>query len=213
MDRNIDQPQQNQILTAYNGDSKTLTNGHITTISHSTPPPAVMPSGRNSSYRDARIPALRRKVHRSLIRKHLHERYNRNIAPRLLMITMIVCIVLLTLLSTGAGAAYAYYQGQLPLLNGIADHALSQPRSLQVKSEEALLAYGLTKQYPKWKIMEMYLNTVYYGDLNYGVEAAAQDFFNLQPKCTHRSCKPATAQLDLAQASLLAGLPQSPSYY
>ena len=306
MDRNIDQPQQNQILTAYNGDSKTLTNGHITTVSHSTPPPAVMPSGRNSSYRDARIPALRRKVHRSLIRKHLHERYNRNIAPRLLMITMIVCIVLFTLLSTGAGAAYAYYQGQLPLLNGIADHALSQsthiydrngnllyelydqqnghgrrtyvnysdispmlvnatvaaedhtfwqnsgvdiqgtlraaftnlqshtvveggstitqqlvknqlflsqPRSLQVKGEEALLAYGLTKQYPKWKIMEMYLNTVYYGDLNYGVEAAAQDFFNLQPKCTHRSCKPATAQLDLAQASLLAGLPQSPSYY
>ena len=265
-----------------------------------------MPSGRNSSYRDARIPALRRKVHRSLIRKHLHERYNRNIAPRLLMITMIVCIVLFTLLYTGVGAAYAYYQGQLPLLNGIADHALSQsthiydrngnllyelydqqnghgrrtyvnysdispmlvnatvaaedhtfwqnngvdiqgtlraaltnlqsqtvveggstitqqlvknqlflsqPRSLQVKSEEALLAYGLTKQYPKWKIMEMYLNTVYYGDLNYGVEAAAQDFFNLQPKCTHRSCKPATAQLDLAQASLLAGLPQSPSYY
>src|SRR6266568_4638267 len=306
MDRNIDQSQLNQILTAYNGDSKTLTNGHITTVSHSTPPPAVMPSGSNSSYRDARIPALRRKVHRSLIRKHLHERYNRNIAPRLLMITMIVCIVLFTLLSTGAGAAYAYYQEQLPLLNGIADHALSQsthiydrngnllyelydqqnghgrrtyvnysdispmlvnatvaaedhtfwqnsgvdiqgtlraaftnlqshtvveggstitqqlvknqlflsqPRSLQVKGEEALLAYGLTQQYPKWKIMEMYLNTVYYGDLNYGVEAAAQDFFNLQPKCTKRACIPATAQLDLAQASLLAGLPQSPSYY
>lgn len=249
---------------------------------------------------------LRRKVHHFLIRKHLHQRYRRNIAPRLLKITMIVCIVLFTLLSSGVGAAYAYYQGQLPLLNGIADHALSQsthiydrngnllyelydhqnghgrrtyvnytdispmlinatvaaedhsfwqnsgvdiqgtlraalanlqshtvveggstitqqlvknqlflsqPRSLQVKGEEAILAYGLTQQYSKWKIMEMYLNTVYYGDLNYGVEAAAQDFFNLQPKCTQRVCKPATAQLDLAQASLLAGLPQSPSYY
>ncbi len=250
--------------------------------------------------------ALRRKVNRLLVRKRIHERYSRNIAPRLLIIILIVCIVLFSLLSTGVGAAYAYYQGQLPLLNGIADHSLSQsthiydrngkllyelydhqnghgrrtyvnytdispmlvnatvaaedhtfwensgvdiqgtlraaitnlqnqtvveggstitqqlvknqlflsqPRSLQIKGEEAILAYGLTKQYPKWKIIEMYLNTVYYGDLNYGVEAAAQDFFNIQPKCTNRSCKPATAQLDLAQASLLAGLPQSPSYY
>lgn len=79
--------------------------------------------------------------------------------------------------------------------------------------------------------MEMYLNTVYYGDLNYGVEAAAEDYFGLQPQCTSRGqpgqaqkvgptldfegedCKPAVAQLDLAQASLLAGLPQSPSYF
>ena len=50
----------------------------------------------------------------------------------------------------------------------------NQPRTYQVKGEEALLAYGITQQYPKWKIMEMYLNSVYYGDLNYGVEAAAQ---------------------------------------
>ena len=61
--------------------------------------------------------------------------------------------------------------------------------------------------------MEMYLNTVYYGDLNYGVEAAAQNYFNIQPKCTRSQCLPAVSQLDLAQASMLAGLPQSPSYY
>ncbi len=89
----------------------------------------------------------------------------------------------------------------------------NQPRTLQVKGQEALLAYGLTQQYPKWKIMEMYLNTIYYGDLNYGIEAAAQGFFNIQPKCTKTQCIPAAAQLDLAQASLLAGLPQLPSYY
>lgn len=88
-----------------------------------------------------------------------------------------------------------------------------QPRDVQIKLEEAILATGLTQQYPKWKIMEMYLNTVYYGDLNYGIEAAAQDYFNLHPKCTHSHCIPATAQLDLAQASLLAGLPRSPSSY
>src|SRR5205085_12002505 len=88
-----------------------------------------------------------------------------------------------------------------------------QPRTLQVKGQEALLAYGLTQQYPKWKIMEMYLNTIYYGDLNYGIEAAAEGYFNIQPKCTKNQCIPAAAQLDLAQASLLAGLPQLPTYY
>ncbi len=61
--------------------------------------------------------------------------------------------------------------------------------------------------------MEMYLNTVYYGDLNYSAEAAAEDFFGLQPKCTHTICKAAVGQLDLAQASMLAGLPQGPSLY
>jgi membrane peptidoglycan carboxypeptidase len=88
-----------------------------------------------------------------------------------------------------------------------------QPRTLQVKGQEALLAYGLTQEYPKWKIMEMYLNTIYYGDLNYGIEAAAEGYFNIQPKCTKNQCIPAAAQLDLAQASLLAGLPQLPTYY
>lgn len=87
------------------------------------------------------------------------------------------------------------------------------PRTVQVKAQEAILAYGITQQLPKWKIMEMYLNVIFYGELNYGAEAAAQDFFGLQPKCTHTHCTPAVAQLDLAQASLLAGLPQSPSFY
>lgn len=89
----------------------------------------------------------------------------------------------------------------------------NQKRTFQVKGEEVMLSFGLAQQYPKWKIMEMYLNTVYYGDLNYGVEAAAQDYYNIQPKCSHTVCIPAVAQLDLAQASMLAGLPQSPSYY
>jgi membrane peptidoglycan carboxypeptidase len=88
-----------------------------------------------------------------------------------------------------------------------------QPRILPVKSQEAVLAIALTKRYPKWKIMEMYLNTVYYGDTNYGIEAAAEDYFGLQPQCTSIGCTPAVAHLDLAQSSLLAGLPQSPSIY
>lgn len=89
----------------------------------------------------------------------------------------------------------------------------NDPRTVQVKLQEAILAYGITQQLPKWKILEMYLNTIFYGELNYGAEAAAQDYFGLQPKCTSTHCTPAVAQLDLAQASLLAGLPQLPSYY
>lgn len=89
----------------------------------------------------------------------------------------------------------------------------AKPRILPIKVQEAMLAIGLTRQYPKWKIMEMYLNTVYYGNTDYGVEAAAQDYFGLQPQCTPTGCKPAVANLDLGQASLLAGLPQSPSIY
>ncbi|HEX7735558.1 MAG TPA: transglycosylase domain-containing protein [Ktedonobacteraceae bacterium] len=86
-------------------------------------------------------------------------------------------------------------------------------RTVQVKLEEAILAYGITQQMPKWKVMEMYLNVIFYGELNYGAEAAAQDFFGLQPKCSNNHCIPAVGQLDLAQASLLAGLPQLPTYY
>src|SRR6266516_3633849 len=304
--------QKNEIITVSNRGNQFHTNGHVQT----TTPPALTPIIPKTTHQivrpapstgtEIRNSATLRKVNRMIIRRHLHERYSRSYAPRILAISLILVIALFAVLSTGVGAAYAFYQQQLPLLNGIADHSLfqsthiydrnghllyelydhqnghgrrtyvnytqispllinasiaaedhnfwvnngvdlqgtlraavtnlqsqtvveggstitqqlvknqlflSQPRSLQIKSEEAILAYGLTKQYPKWKIMEMYLNTVYYGDLNYSIEAAAQDFFNLQPKCTHRSCKPATAQLDLAQASLLAGLPQSPSYY
>ncbi len=88
-----------------------------------------------------------------------------------------------------------------------------QPRTFGVKGEEAVLATGMTQQYPKWKILEMYLNTVYYGDTDYGIEAAAQDYFGLKPVCDGQHCKPAVAQLSLGQASLLAGLPQSPTAY
>ncbi|HLX56125.1 MAG TPA: transglycosylase domain-containing protein [Ktedonobacteraceae bacterium] len=256
---------------------------------------------------DAQNVALRRtRINRIMFIKRRHMRQSRleGAAPRFMAIMLIVCAILLMLLSSSVGVAFAYYQAQLPLLNNIASHqsfqttriydrnghllyqlynpnygrrtyvdynqisplmvqatvatedhtfwtnqgvdvqgilraALTdiqyhtiveggstitqqlikqqlfadQPRTFQIKGEEALLAYGLTQQYPKWKIMEMYLNTVYYGDLNYGIEAAAQDYFNLHPKCTHNACISATSQLDLAEASMLAGLPQSPTFY
>ncbi|GCF09245.1 transglycosylase domain-containing protein [Dictyobacter arantiisoli] len=91
---------------------------------------------------------------------------------------------------------------------------LNQDRTLQIKGEEALLATALTQRYSKGQIMEMYLNTVFYGDTNFGIEAAAQDYFGLQPKCARSGrCTPAVEEMTLGESTLLAGLPQSPTAY
>ncbi len=75
-------------------------------------------------------------------------------------------------------------------------------QSLSRKIREAVLATELFRRYPKDKILEIYLNQIYYGNLAYGVEAASRAYFG----------KPAT-DLTLAEAALLAGLPQSPALY
>lgn len=67
------------------------------------------------------------------------------------------------------------------------------------KSKEVVLAWIMNRRYSKDEILELYLNEIYYGNLAYGVEAAAQTYFS----------KPAV-ELNLAEISLLAGLPQSP---
>jgi len=99
--------------------------------------------------------------------------------------------------------------------------------TLQRKLPEAALAIGLTQQYPKWKILEMYLNVSPFGAQELGVEAAVEDYFGLKPSsCKNFNCIPAIASLDynqtthkhdpllaLARASLLAGLPQNPVSY
>ncbi len=74
--------------------------------------------------------------------------------------------------------------------------------SYERKVREALLAVEITRRYSKEEILELYLNEVYYGNLSYGVEAAAETYF-------HTSAD----KLTLAQASFLAGLPQAPSVY
>lgn len=74
------------------------------------------------------------------------------------------------------------------------------------KLQEVILAPDITRHYTKPQIMTMYLNTIYYGEQAYGAEEAAFTYFNLQDQPN----KPASLQLDLAQAAMLAGLPQSP---
>ena len=79
---------------------------------------------------------------------------------------------------------------------------LNDSETLQRKVQEAILAWELTDRWSKDRILTAYLNTVYYGQGAYGVQAAAQTFF-------HES----VSRLTLAQAALLAGLPQDPNGY
>lgn len=79
---------------------------------------------------------------------------------------------------------------------------LTPEKHLSRKIKEALLAIEIEKHYPKDKILELYLNQVYFGHGAYGVEAAAQTYF-----------KKSIDQLNLSEAATLAGLPRAPNYY
>jgi membrane peptidoglycan carboxypeptidase len=74
------------------------------------------------------------------------------------------------------------------------------PPTIQRKLREAVLAVDLNRQYTKDQILELYLNTIYYGAQSYGAEAAARGFFHTT-----------SHNLTLAQAAMLAGLPQAPT--
>ncbi|MDJ0756648.1 MAG: transglycosylase domain-containing protein [Ardenticatenaceae bacterium] len=67
------------------------------------------------------------------------------------------------------------------------------------KAKEIILAWIMTRDYSKDEILELYLNEIYYGNLAYGIEAAAQTYFGKAAK-----------DLTVSEATLLAGLPQSP---
>ncbi|HNT23122.1 MAG TPA: transglycosylase domain-containing protein [Anaerolineales bacterium] len=75
-------------------------------------------------------------------------------------------------------------------------------QSYMRKVREALLAAEITRRYSKDEILELYLNEINYGNLAYGVEAAAFTYFGVSAN-----------NLTLPQAAFLAGLPQSPSVY
>jgi membrane peptidoglycan carboxypeptidase len=79
---------------------------------------------------------------------------------------------------------------------------LSNDRTMTRKLEELALAVQLERNYSKEEILELYLNTIYFGHGTYGVGEASRVYFGKEPK-----------DLDLAQCAMLAGLPQAPSAY
>jgi penicillin-binding protein 1A len=74
--------------------------------------------------------------------------------------------------------------------------------TLERKVTEACLAIKLNRRWKKDKILQEYMNQVYFGNHAYGVEAAAQTYFSRRSR-----------NLTLPQAALLAGLPQAPSVF
>ncbi|MBP3884869.1 MAG: penicillin-binding protein [Olsenella sp.] len=75
-------------------------------------------------------------------------------------------------------------------------------QSLKRKVREAYIAIQMEKMYTKDQILNMYLNTIYFGHSAYGIQAAAITYFNKN-----------ASDLTLAEAATLCGLPQSPSVY
>lgn len=79
---------------------------------------------------------------------------------------------------------------------------LSPERTALRKIKEAILAAEISRRYSKKQILELYLNEVYYGNLAYGADSAAETYFGKE-----------VDQLSLAESALLAGLPQAPAFY
>lgn len=99
--------------------------------------------------------------------------------------------------------AHRRVQGGSTLTQQLVKNALlSSERSVTRKIKEFILAIQVERAYGKDQILEMYLNEIPYGGTAYGIEAAANLYFGKHAK-----------DLSLAEAALLAGLPQRPSVY
>lgn len=99
-------------------------------------------------------------------------------------------------------AGYFKYGGSTITQQLAKNFYFSNNKTIVRKIAEAFMAFKLEREYPKHKILEMYLNQIYFGDGYYGIKEASYGYFNTSPK-----------ELDEYQASLLVGLPQAPSLY
>ncbi|MEK7129738.1 MAG: biosynthetic peptidoglycan transglycosylase, partial [Patescibacteria group bacterium] len=92
-------------------------------------------------------------------------------------------------------------QGGSTITQQLVKTALLTPqRTVVRKVKEIILAFWVELLYPKDKILEMYLNQVPYGGTAWGIETAAEKYFGKSVR-----------ELNLAEAALLAGLPQAPT--
>lgn len=79
---------------------------------------------------------------------------------------------------------------------------LTDEKSFERKIKEAVFSYKLEEKYTKDQILEMYLNEIYYGEQALGIKNAAKIYFNKE-----------ISSLNLAEISMLAGLPQAPTFF
>lgn len=85
----------------------------------------------------------------------------------------------------------------------------NQKQTMLRKLQELVLTPELNNLYSKEELLSMYVNSSYYGEQAYGINAAAMVYFGLEDKPD----KPAVSQLTLAQSALLAGIPNQPSAF
>ena len=78
----------------------------------------------------------------------------------------------------------------------------TQEKKLERKIAETFMAFALEKQYEKDEILELYVNTIYFGSGYYGVFDASQGYFGKAP-----------SEMTDYESTLLAGLPNAPSVY
>lgn len=79
---------------------------------------------------------------------------------------------------------------------------LSNEKTLERKIKEIIISFKLEEEYSKPEILELYANIIYYGDGYTGISEASKGYFNKKPN-----------ELKEDEATLLAGIPQAPSYY
>ena len=78
----------------------------------------------------------------------------------------------------------------------------TQEKKFTRKAAEVFMALKLEKEYTKEEILELYVNTIYFGDGYYGIKAASEGYFGKDPSC-----------LNNYECTMLAGLPNAPSAY
>lgn len=95
------------------------------------------------------------------------------------------------------------YQGGSTITQQVCKNMyLTQEKQFTRKIAEVFLAFDLESSYSKADILEIYINTIYFGNGYYGIQDASMGYYNKSPK-----------DLDLNESSLLAGIPNAPSAY
>ncbi len=94
-------------------------------------------------------------------------------------------------------------QGASTITQQVVKNLLLTPeKSLVRKGKEAILSYRLERRFSKDEIFEIYLNQIFFGNGAYGIKAASRIYFHKE-----------LAELTVAEAAMLAGLPKAPSNY
>ena len=79
---------------------------------------------------------------------------------------------------------------------------IEEDNAFRRKVAEMFMAIDIENNYSKEDILEMYINTIYFGDGYYGIKEACEGYLNKEPK-----------DMNLAESTMMAGIPNAPSVY